>query len=110
LLPKKNRQRCREEVMRMLAPWDKKEVEKDNKKAEDLKGYVRYAMAPDFFWLALNTAEHIAGPFRENPGKRMRVVIDYDPQEPKVHVTYFSENELPEHPERNPLWAGQVPT
>jgi hypothetical protein len=59
----------------------------------DMELYAEYRLNTEFFKRLVLVMNHSTKPFDVNFEKKMRVTIDYDPQEIQVKFNYFVESE-----------------
>lgn len=62
-------------------------------KKQEVIPVAEYAINRDFIEKLLLAMNHATRPFDIHFGKKMRVVVDYDPQEPQIKFKYFAEVE-----------------
>jgi hypothetical protein len=60
---------------------------------ESVRREPEYSVSRDFFEKALLAVNHATRPFDLNFGKKMRIVIDYDPHEQHVKFYFLKEGE-----------------
>ncbi|WP_167955073.1 hypothetical protein [Anaerosporobacter faecicola] len=68
---------------------EEKELEKEQNEEADLKLFLELGINREFMEKITLAMNHITKPFDLQFGKKMRVVIDYDPQSPQVKVTFY---------------------
>lgn len=80
--------------MEVITLMEKKMLEKNDNKTNDLELFSTVGVNREFVEKLTLAMNHVTKPFDLQFGKKMRVVIDYDPQNPQVKFSYFTEAEL----------------
>lgn len=76
-----------------MALQEKNVAKKDNTEVDDLKLFSELGINREFMEKITLAMNHVTKPFDLHLGKKMRIVIDYDPQNPQVKFRFFTEAE-----------------
>lgn len=79
--------------MEVITVMEKKMFEKNANKINDLELFSTVGINREFVEKLTLAMNHVTKPFDLQFGKKMRVVIDYDPQNLQVKFSYFTEVE-----------------